>query len=384
MRSNAIILLATLALSCAAAPGARGGGLPKGLGGDAEKEKKLTATCAEVVELVDAEKPDWKAVFEKVQSARKGLLEIVAAAKKTDNAAAPDVPEVPARTPLICYGKTTREDALRLLREQMVYYAGSCAGIIGGDRKYLLEWTGRSGFKKPERRLGSMTAALREAARTALMLSRPSEEVRVKKGEELFSDDFSKGAGEWSAYGQCRTRNEGDAFRLKDEKVPHPDAMMWTRKQFDGDFLAEFTFIPHTVGTRAGALFTICGTPKKGKTLAVCVGRTMNTYNYGINGYHFSMHRGNTGLGNVRRVGPGLKLLMSGKDPCPKPGQAYHVEIGKVGSTIFLVVDGKLFHQYFDSAVHGPVLEKGHIGLRHWAGLDASYKKFAVHRLSKN
>jgi hypothetical protein len=72
---------------------------------------------------------------------------------------------------------------------------------------------------------------------------------------------------------------------------------------------------------------------------------------------------------------------MSGKDPCPKPGQAYHVAIGKVGPTIFLVVDGKLFHQYFDSAVHGPALGRGHIGLRHWAGLDASYKKFSVHSL---
>jgi len=47
------------------------------------------------------------------------------------------------------------------------------------------------------------------------------------------------------------------------------------------------------------------------------------------------------------------------------------------------VVDGKLFHQYFDSAVHGPVLRKGHIGLRHWAGLDASYKHFSVYSLVK-
>ncbi len=107
----------------------------------------------------------------------------------------------------------------------------------------------------------------------------------------------------------------------------------------------------------------------------------MDTYNYGIDGYHFSMHRGTTGLGNVRRVGPGLKLLMSGKDPCPKPGGAYRVAIGKVGPTIFLVVDGKLFHQYLDGGTYGPVLSEGHIGIRHWAGLDASYKDFRVCRL---
>ena len=95
-----------------------------------------------------------------------------------------------------------------------------------------------------------------------------------------------------------------------------------------------------------------------GKTLAVCVGSSMNTYNYGINGYHFSMHRGTTGLGNVRRVGPGLKLLMSGADPCPTPGKAYRVAIGKVGPTIFLVVDGKLIHSYTDAATHGPILTR--------------------------
>ena len=74
-------------------------------------------------------------------------------------------------------------------------------------------------------------------------------------------------------------------------------------------------------------------------------------------------------------------LLMSGKDPCPKPGRAYQVAIGKVGATIFLIVDGKLVHQYLDAATYGPVLAAGHIGIRHWAGLDASYKNFRVYRL---
>jgi hypothetical protein len=369
------LLALSLGLGAALAA-ARAGENPKGVGAaDAEKEKALAAACAGVVALVGAEKPDWKAVSEKVQTARAAL----AAAVGKDEA--PDVPELPARTPLVCYQKTSQDDALSQLKLQMEYYASSAAGMLDADRKYLLEWTGRPGFRKPERRRGAMKACLREAARTALLLSRDLEEVRVRKGEELFADDFSKGAENWLSFGQCVATNEGDAFRLKDEKVPHPDAMMWTRKQFDGDFLAEFTFIPHTEGTRAGALFTICGKPRPGKDLSVCVGRTMDTYNYGVDGYHFSMHRGTTGLGNVRRVGPGLKLLMSGKDPCPKPGQAYRVAIGKAGPTIFLVVDGRLFHQYLDAATYGPVLSEGHIGIRHWAGLDASYKDFHVWRL---
>ncbi len=305
--------------------------IPQGLGcKDSAAEKALAAQCAEIVKLVAAEKPDYNAIFEKTQAARKaqrGLL------PEMDKAGELDALNVPEKTPLVCYGKTSREDALQLLREQLNYHARSTVGIVGGDKKFLLEWTGRPGYRKPDRRQAPMVAALRETARAALMLSRPIVEVRVQKGDELFADDFSKGAGEWQPFGQCKTENEGDAFRLKDEKVAHPDAMMWTKKKFGGDFLAEFTFIPHTEGTSAGALFTICGTAKPGKTLAVCVGRTMQSYNNGINGYHFSMHRGATGLGNMRRVGPGLKLLMSGKDPCPKPGQAYQVAIGKVGST---------------------------------------------------
>jgi hypothetical protein len=360
----------------AALASASAGEMPKGVGAaDAEKEKALTETCAEIVKLVGAEKPDWKAVFGKVQAARKALASAVGKDEL------PDVPALPEKAPMICYGKTSKEDALLQLRSQMEYYAKSAAGMLDGKQVYLLEWTGRPGYRKPERRRGAVRSCLREAARTSLLLSRDAAEVRVKKAEELFADDFSKGSENWLSFGQCVAKNEGDAFRLKDEKAPHPDAMMWTKKQFDGDLLAEFTFIPHTEGTRAGALFTICGKPRPGKKLAVCVGRTMNTYNFGIDGYHFSMHRGTTGLGNVRRVGPGLKLLMSGKDPCPKPGQSYRVAIGKVGPTIFLVVDGKLFHQYLDGATYGPMLTDGHIGIRHWAGLDASYKDFRVHRL---
>jgi hypothetical protein len=95
------------------------------------------------------------------------------------------------------------------------------------------------------------------------------------------------------------------------------------------------------------------------------------------------MHRGTSGLGNARRVGPGLKMLASGKDPCPTPGKAYKVSIGRVDSTVFLMVDGELIHSYYDAGTYGEVLDAGRIGLRHWAGLDGSYKQFKVYRLLK-
>jgi Domain of unknown function (DUF1961) len=357
---------------------ARAAGLPTGLGTDEAREKKLGASVESLLKQLLSAEIDYPKMLAEIAEIRKETQELLADKKPLSAL------ELPAKAPLIVYGKDGAARARLLLKEQFDYYLHSAHGLLAGDKKYLREWTGRSGFRKPQRRIGAMITILREAARTGQLLSRPTKEVKVQKGKQLFADDFSKGDGNWLAYGQCVTSNEGDAFRLKDEKVAHPDAMIWTKQQFEGNFLAEFTFIPHTEGTRAGALFTICGLPRhKNKGLEVCVGRTMDTYNYGINGYHFSMHRGNTGLGNVRRVGPGLKLLVSGKDPCPTPGKAYQLAIGKVGPTIFLVVDGKMIHQYFDAATHGPVLSKGHIGLRHWAGLDASYKNFRVYRLVK-
>ena len=382
MKVSALLGTALVILALApAARAARAADFPKGLGQDAEKEKPLAESVERAAKLMEAGKVDFAAVVAEIQIARKLFAEAIGEAMKAE---APELSavELPEKSPVISYGEAASGDVLARWGEQLVYYVGSARGIMDGDRKYLLEWTGRPGFQKPERRVSSMAATLREAERVATLLSRPAEDGKVAKGEELFADDFAEGAGNWELYGQCVTKNEGNAFRLKDEKSKHPDAMMWTKKEFEGDFLAEFNFIPHTEGTNAGALFTICGRAKREKDgLGVCVGSTMQTYNYGINGYHFSMHRGETGLGNARRVGPGLKLLMSGKDPCPTPGQEYRVSIGKVGPAIFLMVDGKLSHHWYDGATYGPVLDAGHIGLRHWAGLDASYKDFHVYRL---
>jgi hypothetical protein len=355
--------------------------LPKGLGTNEADEKELAASIDKLTGMLRKEKPDYKMMAGEISAARTAALRIDAQARELRYPALPDTPKVTKPSDVVVYAGTKADHVLKLWREQLDFYLRSARGLLDGDAKYLREWTGRRGFRKPERRIGSMIETLREAAKMVRLLAQEKKTIPVRKGELLFADDFSKGADHWLPYGQCVTSHQGDAFRMKDERVPHPDAMMWTKRQFDGDFLAEFTFIPHTKGTRAGALFTICGTPRKGKTLAVCVGRTMNTYNYGINGYHFSMHRGTTGLGNVRRVGPGLKLLVSGQDPCPTPGKSYRVAIGKVGPTIFLVVDGTLIHSYTDAATHSPVLTRGHIGIRHWAGLDASYKDFRVFRL---
>jgi hypothetical protein len=352
---------------------------PPGLGLDEAAEKRLSASLETLLKLAEAEKPDCAALVKGLAAARKDAVALVALAEKKESAE-PDELKLPEKAPVVLLGEA-RADAVRALWQgQLLVNLKAARGLLAGEREAINEWV--SGDRRaPANRARAAADALREAERSAGLLARPAQELRVKKGEQLFADDFAKGAGNWDQFGQCVTANQGDAFRFRDEKPAHPDAMIWTKREFDGDFLAEFAFIPHSQGARPGALFTICGRPRPGKDLSVCVGEDMDTYNFGIDGYHFSMHRGTTGLGNVRRVGPGLKMLASGKDPCPEVGKEYRVAIGKVGPTIFLMVDGKLVHSYCDAATYGPVLAAGRIGLRHWGGMDGSYKDFRVWRL---
>jgi len=368
------MLAAALPASAAAAE------YPAGLGLDEAAEKRLSGSVEKLAKLTEAERPDFAALARELTAARKEAAGLVALAEKKESAE-PDGLKLPEKAPVVLLGEAKADEVRALWQGQLLVNLKAARGLLAGEPGTVNEWV--SGDRRaPANRARALADALREAERSAALLARPAEEVRVKKGEQLFADDFAKGAGNWDQFGQCVTANEGEAFRFKDEKPTHPDAMIWTRKEFDGDFLAEFTFIPHSQGARPGALFTICGRPRPGKELAVCVGEDMDTYNFGIDGYHFSMHRGNTGLGNVRRVGPGLKMLASGKDPCPEVGKAYRVAIGKVGPTIFLVVDGKLVHSYHDAATYGPVLTAGRIGLRHWGGMDGSYQDFRVWRLA--
>jgi hypothetical protein len=108
----------------------------------------------------------------------------------------------------------------------------------------------------------------------------------------------------------------------------------------------------------------------------------MDTYNNGVDAYHFSIHRSGTGLSNGRRVGSGLKLICSrSPDPAADTGRTYRVTIGKWGKVVFFLVDNKLIHNYYDAGTFGPALNAGSVGMRHWGGLDASYSNVTVHRL---
>ena len=183
--------------------------------------------------------------------------------------------------------------------------------------------------------------------------------------------------------GQRDMKARGGGLRRQNTRVRNADTMMWTKQEFDGNFVFEFTFVPNNGGRGPGCLFAICGRPvKRGGDLSVSCGETMDAYNYGVPAYHFSMHRGLTGICNGRKVGTGLHLIGSRTpDPCPEVSKPYTVAVGKWGDLIYCVADGVLQHVYYDAGTFGPALAKGSCGMRHWGGTDATYKNVKVYRL---
>lgn len=363
---------------------AHSGEFPEGLGLDLDLENALRNTLVRLSESADQEEVDLGKMAELLAPARKHAEHLASRAESRAKPAEIDRVELPAVVAFVLPGESSPDEVRELWRQQLRMNITAAQGLLDGADHFVREWVGWPLHREQANRARPLAEALREADKLVGLLSRSPDQMRpfqVKRADLLFSDDFAEGTGQWLMFGDTVTSHEDDAFRMKDRRPRHPDAMMWTRKTFEGNFVASFTFIPHSRDDRAGALFAICGRPRGDNTLAVSVGPSMDTYNRGIDGYHFSMHRGTTGKGNVRRVGPGLKMLASGPDPCPTPGRSYEVSIGKFGPAIFLIVDGKLIHHWYDAATFGEVLTSGHIGIRHWAGMDASYRNFKVHRL---
>jgi len=360
-----------------------------GLGLDARMEKRVEVAADAILKALKAKEPDYKQIATDVAKARKIANTLLAMAERKDPPKG-DTPNVPAKAPVIL-PPGCRADAVRARwKEQLWLRVKSVYEVLSGTIISKLPLWGEAigvGWRHRRdltKRAKPLAAALREAHAFALLLAREPNVIRVRRGEVLFEDDFAKGTENWHMYGPCTTtRPKTGGLRRKNKRWRDADTMIWTKQQFDGNFLFEFSFIPNNGGRRPGCLFAICGRPvKKGGDLSVSCGETMDAYNYGVHAYHFSMHRGNTGICNGRKVGTGLHLIGSRTpDPCPEVGVEYKVAVGKWNDLVYCIADGKLQHVYYDAGTFGPPLAKGSCGMRHWGGTDATYKNVKVYRL---
>lgn len=382
--SSAITLfaLALLGLTLLVSGSAQAVEFEPGLGVDQAAEKQLEDALEKVIRLSSGTpKASYKELAQAVFEARKYAAILVATIDKGEQAV-PDKIELPERPPVVLVGKASVEDIGRLWWQQFRMNVRAAKRLLEGNEKTVREWVGWPEWKERHSRIRPLADALREAHKLTLLLDSSPAPLKVARGKLLFSDDFGKGTDNWLLYGPCETTMTEKGLRRRNLKPRHADTATWTRREFEGNFLFEFTFIPNVGGKGPGVLFAICARPvKEGTDLSVSVGETMAVYNFGIHAYHFSIHRSGTGLSNGRKVGRGLRMLCSGADPAEETGKAYRVGIGKWGATIFLLVNDTLIHQYFDARTYGPVLTAGSVGMRHWGGLDATYADVKVYRL---
>jgi hypothetical protein len=355
---------------------------------DAAKEKQLADAAAALETLIEVEKPDYTKAVAQIADARKTANGLAARAANTQPDEV-DTPDLPDRSPVVFLEGTSAEEVPALWKQQLALRLRSVREVLvdpnSGKRPHWgevisLDWRAKRILKNRAR---PAAQAMREAQVFAMLLSRKPEVIHLKRGDVLFEDDFAKGTDKWLLYGPCVTTQTDKGLRRKNKRVRHADTMIWTKQQFAGNLLFEFTFIANNGGRSPGVLFPICGRPvRKGTDMSVSVGETMNTYNYGIHAYHFSVHRGKTGICNGRKVGTGLHLIASRTpDPCTEVGRAYRIGVGRWENTVFFLVDGKLQQAYYDAGTFGPPLAKGHVGMRHWGGADATYSDVKVCRL---
>ncbi|MFO7899972.1 MAG: hypothetical protein R6V58_13040 [Planctomycetota bacterium] len=360
-----------------------------GMGLDEKAEKKLEAATKKILEMLKDKEPDYRQIAADVARARKTANALRAMKEKTEPAPV-DTPQLPRKAPVVCL-KGVRADSVRARwKEQLWLRVKSVYEMLSGETVSKLPKWGEAisldWRQKRDRtnRAKPTATAMREAHVFALLLAREPNVIRVTRGDVLFEDDFSEGADKWHLYGPCvTTRPKGGGLRRKNKRARHADTMIWTKPEFDGNFLFEFTYIANKGGRGPGTLFAICGRPvKKGTDLSVSCGETMGTYNHGVHAYHFSMHRGETNICNGRKVGTGLHLIGSRTpDPCPDENTPYRIAIGKWDDLVFCLADGKLQHVYYDAGTFGPALDGGSCGMRNWGGADATFQDVKVYRL---
>jgi len=357
-----------------------------GLDIDTRAEQRLGKTTAGILRLLTSEPVDYESVAIQLVAARREA-EVLLSRVQAEGTPFGFEPEVPAAAPIVLFESVAPKEIQLLWSQQLDLRVRAVHAVLTDGPESCPNWNQVIGVGWRDRsdltkRVLPLVEALREAHKDALLLKSLPRVIKVRKDEMLFEDTLFQASNRWHMYGPAETTYSGRGLRRHNKEVRQADTMIWTKEEFEGNFLVEFTFVPHNEGT-PGALFAICGRPVvEGVDLSVSCGETMDVYNYGVHAYHFSVHRSQTGLSNGRKVGNGLKLICSrSPDPSADTGKTYGVTIGKWENVVFFLVDGKLIHNYYDAGTFGSPLSGGSVGMRHWGGLDATYSNVSIHRL---
>jgi hypothetical protein len=283
-----------------------------------------------------------------------------------------------AEAPVVLYGSATEEQVYAKWREQLRAAARGIAGIARNEPEfsnefmYWADFQGKNTPALPFVRMEQIRDCSKELQTLHALLTLPKKIIRVTRGETIVSDAFSDLQG-WTCYGKGEFTATEKRMRVAGEGIT-----VWCN-QVLGECIVSLDYTPASAENKnAGALFAFPGSPVPGKDMEISAG-PMDQYNVGINTYHCSLFRGNSGKTNLRRTGPGLKMLSTVKpDACAELNKTYKLEFVKYGASMQVFVDGKLIHAYVDAGTYGPCLMQGQFGMRHFANgaLEAYYANF--------
>lgn len=296
-----------------------------------------------------------------------------------------------AQVPVVLFGNSKEDDVLRSWRDQLKANLKQIEVISVNDPKEVSrhQWIWYEDYRKDRRNFFcalQLRDCLKEAVKLAQLMTAKSLRHNVVKDKVIFEETFAQDFSKWRKFGEGKATIKDGMLFMKGSPL-----MVWTTgESFSGDCLIALDFRPDR--GRGGVIFAFPGVPVKGLDYSVSAGRSasrshlppgnrdiMEPYNHGIHTYHVSVHRRRT---HLRRVGAGLKMLnVLQDDPCAKSGKTYRVELLKVKETFQFLVDGKLIHSYFDAGVYGPVLTKGHFGIKQFGKLATFYDNVRIYRL---
>jgi len=361
-----------------------------------ESKESMVAMAAELELLTKSQELPFSKIQEKANHLLVALKPVIQEAALKANVSDPDTQvrikqrmldteiALPEKGIITLYANATTEEIVSLWKKQINNCARAVQGLIADDKNIVREWMMAWVEAKPGMdvfyRHEHARDYLREIKKLTVLLATPHEARRFKAGSNVFSDNFTKDVGNWRKYGAGEMTIQNGSLKIMGSGLS-----VFCTNKFD-NVLISFNFTPvKSDGKGPGSLFAF---PARSLTSHdfESSGGPMENYNYGIDTYHVSLYRGNTGCSNLRRTGRGLRMLSTVvPDPCAELGKKYHLEIFKFDETIQVFVDGKLIHHYFDGGSFGPVLTAGCFGIRLFSGgnMEAELEDFQVSELVK-
>jgi hypothetical protein len=356
-----------------------------------KSEREVMQQIASVAELAAGEAQPLPAIAQLCEAALPPARELAEFHRRVFSKSSPELkewlalrPEFPladvSQIQVVLYGTATLDDVTMRWREQLRAHGRALDALVRRQpyENEWLYWQDREGARRtaePFFRMQQVRDCLAEVRKLAALLEPGRATLQAGVGGSLFRDDFKGALTAWKTYGGGEAVPSGGKLKLAGA-----GNTLWLEKDF-GDAIIAFNYTPlKSGGDGAGALFAYPGTPMPGRTYEASAGN-MNNYNLGINTYHVSLFRGNSGKTNIRRTGLGLKMCSTvTPDACSELGRRYRVEIVKRAETIQVHVDGQLIHHYVDIGAYGPVPMKGRFGIRHFSAqaLESEYELFEI------